>query len=255
MTERPKEEIAISLKDVRKTFFIKEDSADTIKEYFRRLFTPRSKSKKVVALNNINLDIYQGEVFGIIGRNGSGKSTLLRIIMDAMKPDKGGVVSTNGRIIKLALGLGVDINLSARDNIYVNGSILGLSFKRIGSIFDEIIEFAGLEGFVDTPVKFFSSGMRQRLLFSIAMHADADIFLLDEFFGGTGDEDFRQKSDMAFRNKIMEGRTIVFVSHSLSTIRKHCERVLWLNKGEIQKLGPTEEVVKAYLASFPKPKK
>lgn len=214
------------------------------------MFDKNHNRKEIKALNDINLKVRKGEIFGIIGRNGSGKSTLINLIMGTIPPDRTGKISTKGKLMRLSLGLGVDPNLSARDNIYVNGSIIGLSFKKIGSIFDDIIEFAGLEEFINTPVKFYSKGMKQRLMFSIAMHANADIFLLDEFFGGTGDEDFKKKSDIAFRQSILEGRTIVIVSHSMQIISKYCDRTVWLDKGKIVEMGKTEKVVSAYKASF-----
>lgn len=204
----------------------------------------------IQALNNISFEVEQGETFGIIGRNGSGKSTLLHLIMGSMLPDKGGSIIAKGKKLRLSLGMGVDPNLSARDNIYVNGSILGLSFKQIGRKFNEILEFAGLEEFVDLQVKNYSKGMLARLNFSIAMHADADIFLLDEFFGGVGDEDFKAKSDEAFQQRFIEGKTNLIVSHSMPIIEKYCQRVLWINKGEIKGLGIPSDIIPLYKASF-----
>ena len=150
--------------------------------------------------------------------------------------------------MKLSLGMGIDPELTARDNIYVNGTIIGLTFKEIGRIFNEIIEFAGLEKFVDVAVKFYSKGMKQRLVFSIAIHAKSDIFLLDEFFGGTGDEDFRIKSNEAFKSYVIEGNTIIIVSHQPKIIQQHCDRVYWISKGSIKMHGPAQEVVQAYRA-------
>jgi len=216
------------------------------------MLSHKQNKKEIQAIKDLNLKIKRGEIFGVIGRNGSGKSTLINIIMGSIPANKGSTITTKGKMMRLSLGIGVDVNLSARDNIYVNGSIIGLSFKTIGAIFNDIIEFAGLDEFVDTPVKFFSKGMKQRLMFSIAMHADADVFLLDEFFGGTGDEDFKKKSDEAFRRKILEGRTIIIVSHSMRIITKYCDRAIWLNKGETIKMGKTEDVVNAYKQSFVK---
>lgn len=245
-----KKKTAIKLQKVNKTFSVKENRATSIRERFKSTFTKKSSKRQILALQDINLKIKSGEIFGVIGKNGSGKSTLINIMMGSIPPDRGGEVSTRGKMMRLSLGLGVDPNLSARDNIYVNGSIIGLSFKKIGSIFDTIISFAGLDEFVDTPVKYFSKGMKQRLMFSIAMHAEADIFLLDEFFGGTGDEDFKKKSDLAFQDKILQGRTIIIVSHSMAIIQKYCTRVIWLDKGKIIKMGDASEVVKAYKQSF-----
>jgi len=246
--------LSISLVDINKTFDIK-NSSFTIRERVKNLFSRKqNRANTLKALSDINLDVKKNETLGIIGRNGSGKSTLLNIIMNTYKPDKGGSVLTNGRIIRLDLGMGVDPNLSARDNIYVNGSVLGLTFKKIGSIFDEIITFASLEDFIDTPVKFFSKGMRQRLLFSIAIHAEADIFILDEFFGGTGDLEFRKKSDRVFKENILNKHTVVIVSHSLKIITEYCNRVIWLEKGKCVTIGPPQQVTKKYKAFVQKRK-
>jgi len=240
--------LAIKITNVSKTYKLRSTKVKTIRERVTNLVAGKYiENDKIVALKNINLYINQGESFGIIGKNGSGKSTLINIIMETIKPDIGGNIDVYGKVMRLALGLGIDANLSARDNIYVNGSIIGLSFRKIGTIFDQIIEFAGIPDFVDTPVKFYSKGMKQRLMFSIAMHANADIFLLDEFFGGTGDQEFRIKSDIAFKKRILNGKTNVIVSHSLQTIRKHCERALWIHKGKILLIDDVDTVIKAYM--------
>jgi len=241
--------IVVDLQNVSKTFKYREESVQTLKGYLLALFSNKNV-KTLHALKDVSIQLRQGETLGIIGRNGSGKSTLLNLIMGSLRPDAGGKVYTLGKLIRLALGMGVDRNLSARDNIYVNASILGLSFKKIGTIFHDIIEYAGLESFVDTPVKLYSKGMQQRLLFSIAMYAEADIFLLDEFFGGVGDEDFKIKSEKAFKEKILEGKTIIIVSHAMRDIQKYCSRVIWLHKGEIVMEGKPHEVIKAYRDHF-----
>lgn len=240
-------DIAVQCINISKTFNLRINKPKTILEYIRRPFFNAQK-QKIEALIDINFESRKGEILGIVGDNGSGKSTLLNIILGSIKPDKGGKVISKGKIIRLALGLGIDRNLSARDNIYLNGSILGLSFKKIGRIFNDIIEFAGLEKFVDVPVKYYSKGMVQRLMFSIAMYAEADIILLDEFFGGTGDQNFKEKSNRAFRERILEGRTIIIVSHSLHIIEKNCDRVLWIEKGRLKRQGPASEVIAEYKA-------
>lgn len=204
------------------------------------------EGQKVQALKNVNFDVKKGEVFGIVGRNGSGKSTLIRLLMGSINPDNGGKINTNGRKLRLALGMGFDPNLTARDNIYLNGSILGLTFLEIGKIFNSIIEFAELQDFVDTPIKFFSSGMKSRLSFSIAINAKADILLIDEFFGGVGDVQFKKKSGEIFKKAFLNGRTIVFVSHNLNTIKNYCDRVMILNKGEVVNIGNPDLILKEY---------
>jgi len=246
-----KKQSIIELTNISKTFKIREHKLNTIRDFATNFLSKKNSSTKTIhALKNINITIREGESLGIIGRNGSGKSTLLNIMMESIAPDKGGKIETQGRMIRLSLGLGVDPNLSARDNIYVNGSLIGLTFDKIGNIFNDILVFADLQEFVDTPVKFYSKGMKQRLLFSIAIHAEADVILLDEFFGGTGDKQFRKKSDQAFKMKILEGKTIVIVSHSMNIINKYCTRTIWIDKGHIVAEGKTVDIVKLYSSEF-----
>ena len=203
--------------------------------------------KVIKALQNINLEIKEGDRIGIIGANGSGKSTLLRILMGAFPPDKGGSVSSHGKILRLALGMGFDPNLTARENIYVNGSMIGLTMREIGQKLNSIVTFSEQGAFIDTPIKFFSSGMVSKLAFSVAMHADADIYLFDEFFGGVGDERFREKSNKAFSEFVLRNKTYVLVSHDLETIEKHTDQVVYLQKGEIVEIGTPASVIRNYL--------
>ena len=234
---------AIKLTNVSKTFKYREKSNDSLREKFRNFFTSNDSFKVIQALNNINLEINRAEFFGIIGHNGSGKSTLLKVIIGALKADKGSKIETNGKILRLALGMGFDMNLSARHNIYVNGSIMGLTFKEIGRKFHAIIDFAGLENFVDTPIKFYSSGMVSRLAFSISMHVEADILLIDEYFGGVGDAEFQQKSSEVFHQHILKGKTIVMVSHNMELIQEYCHRACLLDHGNLVICGDTKEVI------------
>jgi len=246
------DDTVIELKNILKRFEVYEKGPKSIREvFFNILKLKKSKVKEILALSNVNLTVKKGEILGIIGRNGSGKSTLLNIIMGSIKPTEGTTFS-KGRMIRLALGMGIDPNLTARDNIYLNGSILGLSFKKIGKIFNQIIGFAGLEEFVDTPVKFYSKGMRARLNFSIAMHVESKIILLDEFFGGVGDQDFKKKSDEMFNKKIIEKNTIVIVSHSMSIIEKYCSRCIYIDNGSIILDDKPNSVVDFYLKTFEK---
>lgn len=235
----------IILNNVSKIYHIKDKSDNSIRQKVFNLFSTTHK-RSIFALNNVNLEIKKGEFFGIIGRNGSGKSTLINIISNAINPDKGGKVELYGKYIRLSLGMGFDPELTARENIYVNASIMGFSFKQIGRKFKRMIQFAELESFKDTKLKYFSSGMRARLAFSVAINTDADILLMDEFFGGVGDENFRKKSEEVFKKRLLDGRTIVHVSHNLNTIKNYCDRVLLLNEGEVVSIGKPEEVIQAY---------
>lgn len=234
----------IEIKHLSKTFRI-SDKGLSIKQRLMGLVTDSFKTT-VHALKDINLDINEGENIGIIGKNGSGKSTLLKLILGSIDPDKGSTIITRGRVIRLALGMGFDISLSAKDNIYLNGTILGLSFKEIGEKFDEIIEFAELKKFVNTPVKYFSSGMKSRLSFAIAIHANADIYLIDEFFADVGDEAFKEKSQQVFESKIFAGKTTLHVSHSMQTIRKNCDKIFLLNQGSGILYNDIEEAFTMY---------
>ena len=226
-------DIVIDLKNLSKTFYIREKSNDSFRKKIYGLFDRNNGSRKIEALKNINLQIQKGEFIGIIGHNGSGKSTLLKIIIGALQGDYGSVVNTQGKIVRLALGMGFDPELSARDNIYLNGSIMGLTFRQIGQKFEEIIDFSGLHNFIETPLKFYSSGMVSRLAFAIAMHVEADILLIDEFFGGVGDQEFREKSDKVFRESVIQGKTIVFVSHELDIVKQYAHRIFEITGGQI----------------------
>ncbi len=239
-------EVVIDVRNLSKTFSVKDGAPRTIRETVKGIFKKKGRRKEIPALQDINFSVERGEVFGIIGRNGSGKSTLLNCLMGSILPDKGSFIKTKGKMLRLSLGMGFDGNLSARDNIYVNGSILGLSFKRIGLIFDDIVQFAELTDFVDVPVKHYSSGMMAKLKFSIAVHAQADIFLMDEFFGGVGDESFKAKSEALFQNTFLDGKTIILVSHGLQTIQKHCNRAMILNNGAQLTIDTAEDAVAKY---------
>ena len=235
----------VRLRNISKTFRVYEKTTDSLRDTVFNALQP-NHLRKIEALHSVDLEIEKGEFFGIIGRNGSGKSTLLKIIMGAIQPDPGGKVEVNGRMIRLALGMGFDPDLSARENVYLNASLLGLSFRQIGQRFNEIIEFAELENFVETKIKYYSSGMHSRLAFSVAVHAQADIFLMDEFFGGVGDSRFREKSEEVFNKSLVEGRTIVHVGHNLELIKKHCKRVLLLNYGWPVAIGEPEAILEEY---------
>ena len=223
-------ETLISVQNLNKTFQIREKAVRSIRDtilHFKRL---RSQNQQINALQNINFEVRKGQIIGISGKNGSGKSTLINILLGSMRADKGTQIYTAGRIVRFSLGLGFDPDLSARHNIYINGSFLGLSFKGIGLAFADTISLTDLKSFVDTPLKFYSSGMRTRLVFAVAMHALADIFLMDETFGGVGDENFREKSERVFQFTILGDRTIVFVNHNLAQIQ-FGHKVLLMNKG------------------------
>ncbi|PHN06451.1 ABC transporter ATP-binding protein [Flavilitoribacter nigricans] len=237
-------ETVIKLENVSKTFSI-IDGAPTMAGQLSAFFSKKSH-RKIEALKNINLEIKKGEFFGIIGHNGSGKSTLLRLMAGTYQPNPGGKVYRKGNFMRLSLGIGFDTELTAHENIFLNASILGLSMKQIRERHDLILHMAGLEEYKHTKVKFFSTGMISRLKFAIAVHAEAEIFFMDEFFGGVGDLQFKQLSESIFKESIVKGRTIIHVSHTLPTIREHCQRVLLLHRGEMVALGTPDEVIPQY---------
>jgi ABC-type polysaccharide/polyol phosphate transport system ATPase subunit len=239
------EEIIIKIRNVNKTFKVKDRGNYSIRGKIFSIFKIQ-KSRKIEALKNINIEIKKGEIFGVIGKNGSGKTTLLKLMGKVYPPDKGGFVEINGDYQRLTLGTGFDPELTARENIYLNASLFGLTFKIIGQVFQDIIDFADLNEFVDTKIKYYSSGMVSRLAFAIAVNVKADIFFVDEFFGGVGDIGFKQKSEKVFRESILQDRTIIYVSHNLESIKEYCDRVLLLDKGVIIKVGKPDEVLEVY---------
>jgi len=239
-------ELAINVTNLNKSFHIREKGTRTIRNTIIRFYQQRGEKRIIKALIDINFSVYKGEILGIIGNNGSGKSTLLKLLIGSFKPDKGSAIETKGRIIRLAMGLGFDNNLSARDNIYINGSILGMNFRKIGTVFHEIIKFADLEEFIDTPIKHYSNGMKAKLKFSIARYAEADILLMDEIIGGVGDLSFIKKSQIIFEESILSKKTIIIVSHNLNFIKKYCNRVMLLHKGKQIKIGQPESIIRNY---------
>lgn len=238
--------ISIELKNVSKTFNVFDKSYQTIKD---RLFNlhKKNKQKTINALKDINFEIYKGECVGVIGKNGSGKSTLTKIMSGSYMPDKDGEVNRVGTHLLLNLGVGFSHELTARENIYVNGSTLGLKIKEIDEIFNDIIEFSELQDFVDTKIKYFSSGMVQRLSFSIALYANADIMFLDEVFA-VGDEKFQEKATKVLEDNWINGRTVIIVSHSSDLIEKYCSRAILMHKGEMLYFGDSKTAIEKYRA-------
>lgn len=198
------------------------------------------------ALRHVSFTVERGDTVGIIGRNGSGKSTLLRVIAGVYPPDEG-TVSVDGEVSTLfSLGTGFNPELSGRDNIYLDGIMIGMTKKQIDGIIDAIIEFAELGDFIDMPVRTYSSGMHSRLGFAIAINSHKDIVLIDEIMSA-GDAAFRQKAEVEMRRIIGE-KTVLLVSHSMDTIEKFANKVIWLNKGVMAAMGEPEEVIEQYLA-------
>ena len=208
--------------------------------------TPRAKREKFWALDDVSFEVTRGERVGIVGRNGAGKSTLLKVLSRVVFPTRG-AATIRGRLTSLLeVGTGFNENLSGRENVYLNASIHGLSRAEIDNRIDDIVEFAGVRPFLDTAVKRYSSGMQMRLAFAVAAHLDPDILLLDEVLA-VGDLSFQEKCLERVEGLASEGRTLLFVSHSLDAISRFCDRCIWLDGGKIRQDGPAQRVVDAYL--------
>ncbi len=236
----------VSVQDVTMVFRIATGSASSIKEFLIQWVKRQVKFRELVALDHVSFDVRQGEVVGIIGTNGSGKSTLLRIISGALNPTQGKVVADRRKVQLLTLGAGFDMELSARENLYLNGALIGCSKEFLDSHYEKIVEFAELEGFMEEKVKNFSSGMVSRLGFSIATARDAaEILILDEVLS-VGDEFFRKKSLNRIKEMIHGGSTVIMVSHGMGTILDNCTKVVWIEKGILKMAGEPREVCEAY---------
>ena len=239
----------IEVKDATVRFNIASERIDNLKEYFIKLVKKELMFKEFLALKNINFSVKQGEAWGIVGTNGSGKSTLLKLICGILKPYKGSV-SINGSIAPLIeLGAGFDGDLTARENVFLNGAVLGYSDKFMKEHFDEIIDCAELWDFLDMPIKNYSSGMSARLGFAIATMVRPDILICDEVLS-VGDYAFQKKCEKRMNEMREQGTTLLFVSHSIEAVREVCDKVLWINKGEKVMEGLAQDVCEAYMKSL-----
>lgn len=239
---------SISIKNLTLNFRLYHDKGQSLKEFFAGILKRRGKEKytEFCALKDINLEIAHGDRLGIIGHNGAGKSTLLKAICGIYYAE-GGSVDVNGRIAPLLeIGAGFNPELSGRENIYLNGAILGYSRAKLKEIEPEIIEFTGLSEFIDTPVKYYSTGMYMRLAFAIATAVNPDILILDELFAG-GDAEFIDKALARMHDFIDQSSIMVFVSHQPDLLRKLCNRVIWIDHGNIVADGEPNEVINRYL--------
>lgn len=244
---------AIEVKGLSKFYTINHKdraSYSTIKDDFTHLVTKpfekkEDKTEKFWALKDINFEVNPGEIFGIVGRNGSGKSTLLKILSRIVEPTTG-EIRLNGKVVSLLeVGTGFHPELTGRENVFFNGSMLGMSRNEIAKKFNEIVDFAEVEKFIDTPVKFYSSGMYVRLAFAVAAHLDPDILILDEVLS-VGDSAFQQKSMQKIRSTMENGTTVLFVSHSMASVQQLCSKAIMLNAGKIQVSGTADEVTEQY---------
>jgi ABC-type polysaccharide/polyol phosphate transport system ATPase subunit len=237
-------EYAIEAHGISKTFSIPHDQRFRLKEYFAHPFR-RTSYERNEALRDVHLAIRRGEFFGVIGPNGSGKSTLLKIVAGILRADAG-EVRIHGQLSPfIELGVGFNGELSARDNIQINGALMGLTRRELDSKFDSILAFAELERFVDQQLKNYSSGMLLRLAYSIAIQVPFDILLLDEVLA-VGDASFQEKCFATFEEMRRDGKTVVFVSHDLTSVDQFCDRAMLLDHGLPQGIGPAEEITSLY---------
>lgn len=238
------EKYAIEVQDVYKTFNVYLDKANSIKE--KMLFWKRNRKEVRQVLKGINLNINKGEAVALIGVNGSGKSTLLKLMTKIIYPNKGKII-INGKLTSLLeLGAGFHPDFSGRENIYFNASIFGLTKKQIDDRLEQIIEFSELGDYIDNPVRTYSSGMFMRLAFAVAINVDADILLVDEILS-VGDQHFQEKCINKMKQLKKEGKTMVFVTHSLESAKELCDRAVWLSDGILKLDGKTNEVIEKYL--------
>ena len=237
--------LAIQVEGLSKAFRIPTHRIDSLKERTVRMFSGR-EYRELQALDDISFEIRQGEFFGIVGRNGSGKSTLLKLLASIYRADAGKIRMAGRLAPFIELGVGFNVELTARENVVLNGVMMGLTPGEAGSRLEAVLDFAELEEFVDLKLKNYSSGMLVRLAFATMLQADADVLLIDEVLA-VGDASFQQKCADAFRRMKEEGRTIVLVTHEMATVEAYCHRAMLISDGKIQALGEPEEIAKQYL--------
>ena len=240
---------AVKAEHVVIRFNMASEKIDNLKEYFIKLVKHELMFKEFLALNDVSFEVKKGEAWGIIGVNGSGKSTLLKAICGILKPYKG-KITVNGSIAPLIeLGAGFDGDLTARENIFLNGAVLGHDKKFMEEHFDEIVEFAELQDFLDMPIKNYSSGMAARLGFAIATILKPDILICDEVLS-VGDYAFQKKCEKRMNEMRAAGTTLLYVSHSIESVQQICDHALWLQKGVVKGIGKVDEIAKQYMDSL-----
>jgi ABC-type polysaccharide/polyol phosphate transport system ATPase subunit len=241
-------DIAIQVKNVSKTFRIPHEKMSSVRNIFINMLK-RKKYEEFQALDDVSFEIKKGEFFGIIGRNGSGKSTLLKILANIYQPNEGSV-EIDGMISPfLELGIGFNPELSGRDNVYLNATVLGMTKKQIDEQFEAIVKFAELERFIDQTLKNYSSGMQVRLAFAVAIHANRDILLMDEVLA-VGDAIFQSKCLEEFNKYRDMGKTVVIVTHDVDVVERYCDRAMLLQNGKIESIGQASEIIDGYLSNI-----
>lgn len=240
-------DIMVSVKNVSMEFNMSTEKVDSLKEYTMRFFQGRLFFESFWALKDVSVEVRRGETLGIVGSNGSGKSTLLKIIAGVMKPTKGTTEVFGTLSPMIELGAGFDPDLTGRENIFLNGAILGHNKKFMDSVYDEIVDFSELGPFIDTPLKNYSSGMQARLAFATSTVVKPQILIVDEVLG-VGDFHFQEKCEKRINELMADNTTVIFVSHSIEQVQRICKRAIWLNKGVLMADGPAKEVCERYLS-------
>lgn len=243
----------IEVNNVSMRFNLGIDKNNSLKQMAVDLFNKKKREEKKKinefwALQDVNFHVKKGEVMGFVGSNGAGKSTLLKVVAGVMKPTKGQVKNGGNICPMIELGAGFDMDLTARENIYLNGAVMGYSKQFLDSKFQEIVDFSELHDFLEVPVRNFSSGMIARLAFSVATVVDPEILIVDEILS-VGDLNFQKKSENKMRSMITGGTTVLYVSHSIESIKSLCDRVVWLEHGKVMMIGEAETVCDAYYKS------
>ena len=238
----------IEVKNVSMKFRMSDEPINSLKEIFTTALTGKLKYNEFLALDDVSFDLEKGKTLGLIGKNGAGKSTTLKLISGILKPTSGNIIVRGNVVPMLELGAGFDLELTGRENIYLNGAILGYSKEYLQSKFDEIVEFAEIGEFIDMPIRNYSSGMMARLAFSIASVVQPEILIVDEILA-VGDVAFQEKSFNRMKELMSGGATVLFVSHDLDKIEEMCDEVIWLDKGKVVMKGKTRKVCEAYRKS------
>lgn len=239
----------IEVNNVTMRFRTMENRATSLKEYLIRFLKKNIRYTQFEALKNVSFHVERGEVVGLIGRNGAGKSTILKVISGILPPSEGSVSVKKNVVPMLELGSGFDFEMTGRENIFLNGAVLGFSEAFLKSKYDDIVEFSGIGQFIDMPMRNYSSGMIARLAFSIATLVEPEILIVDEVLS-VGDLAFQEKSHKRMMELMGGGTTVLFVSHDLAQIKKMCQHVVWLEHGQVMMFGETQEVCQKYEESF-----
>lgn len=240
-------EVAVDVRNVTKKFRLYHERNQSLKSAIMRGKT--SVHEDFLALDDVSFEVREGTTTGILGSNGSGKSTLLKCLTKIYTPDKGEIISFGRIAALLEVGSGFHPELSGRENIFLNGSILGMTKKEIQRKFDEIVDFSGVEQFIDQPVKNYSSGMYVRLGFSVAINVDPEILIVDEVLA-VGDAEFQEKCRLKFEDFKTAGKTVILVTHSMHSVLEMCDQAVWLSRGKVQQIGQSSDVVEGYMNSL-----